>query len=95
MGKPNPKPLHVHFHENDHSPGNPPRKDSNQAMVHECLTDGGIDQSDINALMSTFNAKVENPCRILQGRSKLTKDMSLLDPTNPPIACLIGEPMEV
>ena len=38
--------------------------------------------------------RVENPLKILQGKSKSTKDMSLLEPINPPITWLIGEPME-
>ena len=58
LGKPNPKPhQQVHFHENDHPPENPPSEDSTQAMVHECLTDGGIDPSDIDIVMSVFKAK--------------------------------------
>ena len=42
---------------NDHSPDNPHPEDSTQAMVHECLTDGGIDPSNINTVMSAFKAK--------------------------------------
>ena len=61
-------------------------------MVYECLTDDGIDLSDIDTVMSVF--KVENPLKILQGKSKFTKDMSLLEPINPPITWLIGEPMD-
>ena len=30
-------------------------------MVHECLSDGGMDPSDINNVMSAFEAKTENP----------------------------------
>ena len=52
LGKPNPKAQQVHFHENDNSLDNPHPEDSTQAMVHECLTDGGIDPSDINTVMS-------------------------------------------
>ena len=47
LGKPNPKPQQVHFHENDHPHDNPHSEDSTQAMVHECSTDGGIDPSDM------------------------------------------------
>ena len=52
LSKPNPKPQLVHFHENDHPPENSPSEDSTQAMVHECLTDGGIDPSGIDMVMS-------------------------------------------
>ena len=53
LGKPNQKPQHVHFHENDH----PPSEESTQAMVHECLTDGGIDPSNIDTVISASKAK--------------------------------------
>ena len=61
LGKPNPMPQEVHFHENDHSPDNPHTEDSTKAMVHECLTDGGIDLSDIDTVMSAFDAKSGKP----------------------------------
>ena len=57
LGKPNPKPQQVNFHENDHPPENSPSEESTHAMVHECLTDGGIDPSDIDTVMSAFKAK--------------------------------------
>ena len=82
MGKPYPKPPQVHFHENDHYPDNPHPEDSTQAMVHECLTDGGIDPSDIDTVMSALRLKVGNYLKILQGKSKLNRDLSLLEPTN-------------
>ena len=41
----------VHFQENYHSPDTPNPEDSTQAMVHECLIDGGIDLSDIYTVM--------------------------------------------
>ena len=63
-------------------------------MVHECLTDGGMDPSDNDMVMSAFNAKSGNPLKILPGKSKVTKDMFLLEPINPPITWFIGEPME-
>ena len=75
MGKPDPKPPQVHFHENDHYPDNPHPEDSTQAMVHECLTDGGIDPSDIDTVMSALRLKVENHLKILQGRSKLNRSV--------------------
>ena len=55
LGKATPKPQQVHFPEN--YPENSPSEDSTQAMVCECLTDGGIDQSDIDTVMSAFKAK--------------------------------------
>ena len=57
MGKPNAKPQQVYFDENDHPPENPHSEDSTLVMVHECLTDGGIDPSDIDTVMSAFKAK--------------------------------------
>ena len=45
-------------------------------MVHECLTDGGIDPSDIDNVMSAFKA---NSGKSPQ-QSKFTKDLSLLGP---------------
>ena len=62
MGKPNPKPQQLHFDENDHSPDNPDPEDSTKTMAHECLTDGGIDPSDIDTVMSAFKAKSGTPC---------------------------------
>ena len=38
-----PKPQQVHFHQNDHSPDNLSTETSTQTMVHECLSDGGMD----------------------------------------------------
>ena len=95
LGKPKPKCQHVHFHENDHSPDSPHPEDSTQAMVHDCLTDGGVDPSEIDTVMSAFKAKSGKPPQDLQGKSKFTKDMLLLESINPPITWLIGEPMEV
>ena len=53
----NPKPQQVHLHKNDHPPDIFHSEDSTQAMVHECLTDGGIDPSDIDDVVSAFKAK--------------------------------------
>ena len=61
LGKPIPQLHQVHFHENDHSPDIPNPEDSTQAMVHECLTDGDIDPSDIGTVMSAFKAKSGKP----------------------------------
>ena len=63
-------------------------------MVHKSLTDGGIDPSDIDMVMSASKAKSGNPLQILPGKSKFTIDMSLLEPINPPITWLIGEQVE-
>ena len=43
LGQSNLKPKQVQFHENDNSPENSPTENSNQTMVHECLSDGGMD----------------------------------------------------
>ena len=61
LGQSNPKPQQVHFHENDHHPDNSSTEASTQAMVHECLSDGGMGLSDITNVMSPFKAKVGNP----------------------------------
>ena len=86
LGKPNPKPQQVHFHENDHTPGNP--------HSGECLTDGGIDPSDIDTVMSAFKAKSGKSSQYSSRNIKVHQDMSLLEPINPPITWLIGETME-
>ena len=57
LGKPNPKLQQGHLHENDHPCENPDSEDFAQAMVHECLADGGIDPSDIGNIKSAFKAK--------------------------------------
>ena len=54
-------PSKIHFHEHDHSPDNSSPEASTQAMLHECLSDGGIDPSDISNVMSAFKAKTGNP----------------------------------
>ena len=49
-------------------------------MVHECLADGGIDQSDIDNVMSAFEAK--------SGKSPQESSKKLKvhqNPINPPI----------
>ena len=73
MGRPNPKPQQVHFHENDHSPDNPNPEDSTQAMVHECLPGGGIDPSDIDTVISAYKAKSGKPTQDSQRRLKARK----------------------
>ena len=94
LGKPNPKPQQVHLHENDHPPEHSHSEDSTQAMLHECLTDGGIDSSDIDNIMSGFKDKSGKSHQESSRKIKLTTDTSLLEPINPPITSLIGEPME-
>ena len=61
LGQPNPKSQQAHFHEKDHPPDNSSTQSSTQTMVHECLSDGGMDPSDINNVMSAFKTKVGNP----------------------------------
>ena len=56
-----PNPQQVHFHENDHFPDSSSTEASTEAMVPECLSDGGMDPSDINNVMSAFKAKTGNP----------------------------------
>ena len=57
----NSKPHQDHFHGNDPPPDNSPTETSTQTMVHECLSDGGMDPSDINNVMSAFKAKTGHP----------------------------------
>ena len=61
MGQSNPKSQQIHFHENDNPPDNSSTETSTQTMVHECLSDGGMDPSDTNNVMSAFKAKAGNP----------------------------------
>ena len=51
----------VHFHEYNHPPDNSSTETSTQTMVHECLSDGGMDLSDTNNAMSAFKANAGNP----------------------------------
>ena len=57
LGKPNSKPQQVHLHEKDHPTENQSIETPTQAMVHECLTECGMDPSDIHNVMSAVNAK--------------------------------------
>ena len=61
LGQSSPKSQQVHFQENDHPPDNSSTETSTQTMVHECLSDGGTDPSDINNAMSAFKANAGNP----------------------------------
>ena len=38
-----------------------PTETATQTMVHECLSDGGMDPSDINNVMSVFKSKAGKP----------------------------------
>ena len=57
LGKPNSKPQQVHLHEKDHPTENQSPETPTQTMVHECLTECGMDPSDIHNVMSAFLAK--------------------------------------
>ena len=61
LGKPNPNPQQVHLHEKDDPTENQPPETPTQTMVHECLTEYGTDPSDIQNVMSVFNAKGDIP----------------------------------
>ena len=58
--KPNPTPQQVHAHETDDPTACPPSEPTTQTMVHECLAEDGTDPSDIQNVMSVFNAKGGN-----------------------------------
>ena len=51
-------------------------------MVHECQSDGGMDPSDINNVMSAFKAKAGNPPHEHKEKSIPIKDMFLLGQIN-------------
>ena len=77
LGKPNPTPQQVHTHETDDPTKCPPSEPTTQTMVHECLAKDGTDPSDIQNVMSVFNAKGAIHRNTLQEKFKLNKDMSL------------------
>ena len=79
MGRSNPEPLQVHFHEDDHSPDNSSPEASTQAMVHECLSDGGMDPSDITMSCQLSRPTLETHLKIHQEKSAPIKDMFLLE----------------
>ena len=54
MGEPNSTP------QKDDPTEHQPPETTTQTMVHECLAEGGTDQSDIQNIMSVFNAKGGN-----------------------------------
>ena len=76
FGRSNQKCQHIHFHENDHPPDKSPTETSNQTMVYECLSDGGMHPSDINNIMSAFKAK-ENHLKKHEEKSTPIKDVFL------------------
>ena len=90
----NPKPQQVHFPENDNPPENSSTETSTQTMVHECLSDGGMDPSAINNVMPAFKARLETHLKSYQEKSTPIKDMFLLELINLPTTWLIGEPVE-
>ena len=94
LGQSNPKPQQVHFPENDSPPENSSTETSPQTMVHECLSDGGMDLSAINNVMSAFKARLETHLKNHQEKSTPIKDMFLLELINLPTTWLIGEPVE-
>ena len=57
LGKPNPNPQQVHLHEKDDPTEDQIPETNTQAMVHECLAECGTDPSDIQNVMSVYNAK--------------------------------------
>ena len=75
LGQSNPKSQQVHFHENDHPPDNSSTETSTQTIIHECLSEGGVDPSDINNVMSAFKAKAGNPAQEASRKSMPNKDM--------------------
>ena len=62
-------------------------------MVHECLSDGGMDPSDISNVMSA--SRLETHLKNHQEKSIPIKDMFLLEANQSTNPGLIGEPMEV
>ena len=85
LGKPNSTPQQVHTHEKDDPTEHQPPETTTQTMVHECLAEGGTDPSDIQNVMSVFNAKGGNLSQDFQENFKFTKDMSLPELINLPI----------
>ena len=80
--------------ENDPPLDNSPTETSTQTMVHEYLSDGGMDPSDINNVMSAFKAKAGKPPQRNIKKSTPIKHLFLLEQINLPIIWLIGELME-
>ena len=60
LGKPNSTPQQINTHEQDDHTEHQAPETATQAMVHECLAEGGTDPSDIQNVMSGFNTKGSN-----------------------------------
>ena len=92
LGKSTPTPKQVHQHSQDEPTEESPSDTSTQTLVNKCLTESGIDPTDIQnqCLMSKG---VLHPMT-LPDKYKLIKDMYLQGSTNPIITLLTGEPME-
>ena len=78
----------------NHPPDNNSTETSTQSMVHECLSDGGMDPSDINNVMSVFNSKAGNPPQKSSRKINTHRRLVLLQQINLPTTWLIGESME-
>ena len=57
LGKSTPAPQQVHQHSQDESTEEPPPDTSTQTLVNKCLTENGIDPTDIQNVMSVSHAK--------------------------------------
>ena len=95
MGKPNPKPQQVHCHENDHSPHKPDPEDSTQAMLHDYLTDGGIDQPDIDTVVLAFKARGGKPSQDSSRKIKVQTKICLAGVNQSTNHLVDWQPMEV
>ena len=57
LGKSTPAPQQVHRHSQDEPTEEPPPDNSTQTLVNKCLTESGIDPTDIQNVMSVSYAK--------------------------------------
>ena len=57
LGKSTPAPQQVHQHSQDEPKEEPPPDTSTQTLVNKCLTENGIDPTDIQNVMSVSHAK--------------------------------------
>ena len=65
------------------------------SIIHECLSDGGMDPSDINNAMSAFSRpRLETHLKNHEEKSTPIKNMGLLEQINLPTTWLIGEAMK-
>ena len=79
LGQSNPKHQQVHFHENDHTPDYSSTEASTQTMVHKCLSDCGMDPSDISISCKLSRPRMETHLKNHQEKSTPIKDMFLLE----------------